>query len=303
MTWNPINMSRTLARADAADSSEAEGPAWAGHALRLDFFEAGSFRRVVKGWVHAKTVPYAILAQAVEGSYELRIGTGGRRRAVGAGRVLVVPAHRAAEFTHRDGARGEFEARWLHLRFAHRGRADFLERYELPFELPERESAELGGLMERALAVAGRAGDAPERLVCEQDVAGRALAILCGAARLRDEAEWPARRWPGIAAVLAQVRANPAAPVDGAALAKTAGMSPARFYAVFKAELGMTPMEWVRTVRLEEVARILVATDAKLARVAEAAGFADAFHLSHAFKAHFGVSPRDYRRNAARVHP
>lgn len=280
-----------------------EGPAWAGHPLRLDFFEAGTFRRAVKNWVHAKTVPYTILAQAVEGRYELRLGTGGPRRAIAAGRVLVVPAHAMAEFMHRDGARGEFEARWLHLRFVHRGRADFLERYELPMELPEQASAELGGLMERALAVAGRGGDDPERLVCEQDVAGRALAILCGASRRREGAARPAGRWPGIAAVLAQVRANPAASVDGAALAKVAGLSPARFYAVFKAELGVTPMELVRTVRLEEAARILVATDAKLARVAEAAGFADAFHLSHAFKAHFGVSPRDYRRNAARVHP
>lgn len=279
-------------------------PAWAGHPLRLDFFAAGTFRRTTRGWVHAKTVPYAILAQAVEGTYELRLGARGRRRRIGAGRVLVVPAHVAAEFTHRDGADGEFEARWLHLRFVHRGREDFLNRYELPVELGERESAEIGALIARALAMtAERAGEDPDRLVCEQDVGGRALAILCGAARRRVDAERRPGRWPGLAAVVAQVRANPAAPVDGAGLARAAGLSPARFHAVFRAELGVTPMAFVRAVRLEEAARFLVATDAKLARAAEATGFADAFHLSHAFKARFGVSPREYRRNAARLQP
>lgn len=252
--------------------------------------------------MHAKTVPYTILAQAVEGAYELRIAGGARRR-IGAGRVLVVPAHVAAEFTHRDGPGGEFEARWLHLRHVWRGRVDFLRRFDLPRELPARESAELGGLMERALAAARSPAGAPERLVCEQEVAARSLALVCGAAILRPEAERPAGAHPGIEFVLARVRANPVAPVDGAALAKAAGLSPARFYALFKAELGVTPMEFVRTVRLEEAARLLVATNEKLAGVAEATGFADAFHLSHAFKARFGVSPRDYRTNAARTQP
>jgi transcriptional regulator GlxA family with amidase domain len=57
----------------------------------------------------------------------------------------------------------------------------------------------------------------------------------------------------------------------------------------------------VRTVRLEAAARLMVAGGVKLARIAEATGFADAFHLSHAFKAHFGASPRAYRERAARV--
>lgn len=294
----PKNMSVNL----ASRVVEMDETAWSGHGLRLNFFEAGSFRRPVKGWVHAKTLPYTVLAQAVEGAYELR-RAGGARRKIGPGRVLVVPAHVAAEFTHRDGASGWFEARWLHLRYVWRDGTDFLRRYDLPWELPERESQEFGEWVKRVLAVAGMPADAPERLVCEQEAAGRVLGLLCGASKLHGEDEGAAGMHAGVALVLARVRANPAAMVDGASLAKTAGLSPARFYALFKQELGVTPMDFVRTVRLEEAARLLVATNAKLVRVAEATGFADAFHLSHAFKARFGVSPRDYRGNAARVHP
>lgn len=47
---------------------------FSGHPLQLDFFQTGTFRQKVDGWIHRKIVPYVILAQATEGIYEVRCG-------------------------------------------------------------------------------------------------------------------------------------------------------------------------------------------------------------------------------------
>ncbi|MFA6287005.1 MAG: AraC family transcriptional regulator [Opitutaceae bacterium] len=269
---------------------------FSGHPLQLDFFQAGSFRQKVGGWVHRKIVPYVILAQATKGAYEVRCG--GRHEALAPGRVLVVPAHTPVEFTHKDGPAGVMEARWLHLGFSLRGQFDFLGRFELPLQLPEKESGEIGRLISRALTANSLPDDGPEKLIVHHETAVRALGVLCRNLQPKADGRQAGRLWLRLDAVLSHIGENLAAPLSVEALAKLGGLSPARFHVVFKEATGDAPMNYVRTLRLEAAARLLVSADMKLDRVAEMTGFADAFHLSHAFKARFGVSPRDYRRSA-----
>lgn len=265
--------------------------------LQLDFFQAGGFRKAVKGWVHRKTVPYVILVQPVAGSYSVLCR--GRREVVQAGRVLTVPAYVPVEFTHHDGPGGEMAVRWLHLRYTYQGLTDFLARYDLPLQLSEADSGRIGRLIEQALKTNALAQGDPERLIRQHEIGARTLGVLCRGRRLNEHARRADARWQRLGSVLAHIRENLAAPMAVAMLARRSGFSPARFYAVFKEEFGVTPMEYVRTVRLEEAARLLVATESKLADIAGSVGLADAFHLSHAFKTHFGVSPREYRKSVA----
>ncbi len=267
-----------------------------GHPLQLDFFQAGSFRQKVGGWVHRKIVPYVILAQATEGTYEVRCG--GRHEVLGPGRVLVVPAHVPVEFTHQDGPAGVMEARWLHLRFSLRGQFDFLGRYELPLQLLQKESREIGRLISKALMANALSDEGPEKLILHHETAVRALGVLCRNLQPKADGRAVGRLWPRLGVVLSHIGENLAAPLSVEDLARLGGLSPARFHVVFKKATGAGPMNYVRTLRLEAAARLLVSVDMKLERVAGMTGFADAFHLSHAFKAHFGVSPRDYRRSA-----
>lgn len=267
--------------------------------MRLEFFEAGGFRSTVKGWVHRKTVPYTILVHAREGAYEVRQGD--RRGRAPAGRVVVVPAHAPVEFTHRDGPRGVMESRWLHLRYSLWGASDMLGRYDIPLVLGEEESRAIARLTSDALAAGALTDDA--RLIRHHEIAASVLGILTRERSPRPDALSRKSRWGRRDIVLAYIGDNLAAPLAGEQLARLAGLSTARFYAVFKEELGVTPMQYVRALRVESAARQLVGTDLKLAQVAEASGFADAFHLSHVFKAHHGVSPKEYRRRAKRVCP
>ncbi|RFU49574.1 helix-turn-helix domain-containing protein [Paraburkholderia sp. DHOC27] len=60
---------------------------------------------------------------------------------------------------------------------------------------------------------------------------------------------------------------------------------------------GLSPMRYAWTLRLEQAARLLSGTAKHPVRVKEVAyrcGFSDAAHFSRAFKARYGMSPRDF---------
>jgi AraC family transcriptional regulator len=79
-------------------------------------------------------------------------------------------------------------------------------------------------------------------------------------------------------------------------VAQAAGVHPAHlargFRTYFKTSLG----SYIRRLRVEFAARELVQSEASLATVALAAGFADQSHFTRLFKRHTGFTPNAYRR-------
>lgn len=63
----------------------------------------------------------------------------------------------------------------------------------------------------------------------------------------------------------------------------------ARFY---KHAFGAAPIAYHRALRLERAAALLASGGLSVAGVAELAGYSDAVAFSHAFRKHFGISPR-----------
>jgi AraC-like DNA-binding protein len=87
-------------------------------------------------------------------------------------------------------------------------------------------------------------------------------------------------------------------PADVSELATAYGMSRTRFSHYFRDATGEGPAHFMARVRLEEVARRLLQTDAPLAALARETGFADANHLCKAFRRVYGTTPGAYRRQA-----
>ncbi len=87
------------------------------------------------------------------------------------------------------------------------------------------------------------------------------------------------------------------ASTDLAAVAAESGLSYDTFRRRFAAQVGQTPAAFRSVHRLQTAATLLRLTDLTHREIARTLGFADEFHLSRRFRAHFGVSPRDYRRS------
>lgn len=64
----------------------------------------------------------------------------------------------------------------------------------------------------------------------------------------------------------------------------------------FDATVGTSPMAYLRQMRVERMARLLVSTDLSVAQAARSVGWKNQFHASQCFHTHYGISPTEYRR-------
>ena len=75
------------------------------------------------------------------------------------------------------------------------------------------------------------------------------------------------------------------------------GLSRVQMYRKVKALTGLTPVELLRTVRLEKARHLLRTTNEPISQVAYAVGFATPSYFTTCFKQEFGMYPADCREN------
>jgi transcriptional regulator GlxA family with amidase domain len=88
-----------------------------------------------------------------------------------------------------------------------------------------------------------------------------------------------------------------AEPLDVAALAAHAGVSPRTFARRFRAETGTTPLRWLLAQRVLEARRLLEESDLPVDEVAWRAGFGTAASLREHFRRVTATTPTAYRRS------
>lgn len=95
--------------------------------------------------------------------------------------------------------------------------------------------------------------------------------------------------------VLEHIDANLTDPSDLEELARIAHFSPFHFHRIFKGMTGETVGGYIRRRRLEVAADQLISKDLSITSLAFDAGFENSESFSRAFKAHFGLTPSQYR--------
>ncbi len=114
--------------------------------------------------------------------------------------------------------------------------------------------------------------------------------------RVRDEAADPWRL--PIAALMADLRADPAAAPTVAAMAGSLDLSVDHFTRVFRARAGVPPRAFLVQARLERARHLLADSALSVRRIAESCGFADdAFFCRHFAGHHGGMSPGAWRKS------
>ncbi len=80
------------------------------------------------------------------------------------------------------------------------------------------------------------------------------------------------------------------------ALADEVHLSRSQLVRAFDATTGLSPMAYLRKMRVERMARLLASTDLSVAEAARTVGWRNQFHASQCFHAHYGISPTEFRR-------
>jgi len=79
-------------------------------------------------------------------------------------------------------------------------------------------------------------------------------------------------------------------------LAHHAGLSRTSLAERFRESMGNTPLNYLRTVRMQKAMAALSESERSLEQIAREVGYTDAFSFSKVFKRTVGVAPRDFRR-------
>lgn len=99
--------------------------------------------------------------------------------------------------------------------------------------------------------------------------------------------------------VLAYIEQHLADDLSLAILARESFFSPFHFHRIFQGIVGETPVDFVKRVRLERSALMLMHNPTRsITQIAFACGFSSSAVFSRSFKEKFGTSPREWRQNS-----
>ncbi|WP_336790290.1 helix-turn-helix transcriptional regulator [Paenibacillus sp. MMO-177] len=82
-------------------------------------------------------------------------------------------------------------------------------------------------------------------------------------------------------------------------IAEAMNMSTTSISRVFKKATFKTILNYIIEVRMDEVSKLLLHSNESIGEIAERAGFSNSPHFYKSFKQYFGVTPTEYRKNAA----
>jgi len=78
-------------------------------------------------------------------------------------------------------------------------------------------------------------------------------------------------------------------------IAAEIGLSPSRFAHLFRSVVGVSPLRFLRQLRIERARQLLEETSLPIKDVMRQSGCTDKSHFSKDFRARFGVGARQYR--------
>lgn len=96
--------------------------------------------------------------------------------------------------------------------------------------------------------------------------------------------------------VIKAIEADYASPLSMAEIAAQAGLSATHFNRRFRQLLRITPMQYLRNVRIQAAERLLTTTSRSLAEIAIDVGYTDQSHLTKRFREVTGMTPAAYRK-------
>ncbi len=105
-------------------------------------------------------------------------------------------------------------------------------------------------------------------------------------------------QWLKLGAVMSHIEQRSSELLTLEQLARIAGASISTLHRIFRAALGVSPMEYVIRRRLERASALLRHTDLTITEIASQTGFTDSTFFSRQFRKRFGVTPREFRRRS-----
>lgn len=126
-----------------------------------------------------------------------------------------------------------------------------------------------------------------------------AMAYELGMTVLADVcAQTPVRHTPRIELLKRKLRGDPSQRMSVSEMARFAGFSRSHFARLFKQREGISPLDFLKEVRLRRALKLLYSDTATVKEIAYFCGIPDVNYFCRFFRKHTGMSPGEYRRRS-----
>lgn len=254
---------------------------------RLRYAEGGDFQMRNDGFLHCKTLPLYIFAQAYEGFYEIEAGN--EFAVCEEGGAFFTPPNVPLKIRHRvNAATGVMRVRYIHFIAETETGLDLFSGRKLQLALP---AAACAAPAERLAALLKN--DAPDEFYRTAEIL-HLLSQLHAFTTPAGNAELPLE----IEKLCNWIRRNAASAIRAEDLAGRAGMSRSKFFAQFRTVTGMTPGEFILRERIRHAAQLLLLHPSlSVKEAAEQCNFLTPYHFSRVFHRVMGEPPGRFRAN------
>lgn len=252
-------------------------------------FAKGSFHHSAnEGIKHIKELPYLSVVQATEGYYSFGFN-GESVSDTEEGGCFIAPASGRQEIIHHvNRESGVMSARWIFLEVLINKTGSIDTFFSFPLIPKKALSLEIGNSMNEIFATED---------CCDTMISCYKLIKI-----LLNNAEERPKMHSHTAKAISYITANYKKHITVSEIAESMHISPSRLYAVFSADMGSSPIQYLNHYRLSRSCFLLENTSDRISKVAEEAGFSDCFYFSKLFKNKYQISPSCYRKEFMRAH-
>ncbi|MDL2234097.1 AraC family transcriptional regulator [Ruminococcaceae bacterium OttesenSCG-928-L11] len=107
----------------------------------------------------------------------------------------------------------------------------------------------------------------------------------------------PAEKQDRICQALTYIHKNYGQDISVEELASLAHLSVSRFRTLFKARTGLSPLDYLTVLRINQARQLMMQTDMSVGEIAGATGYVDQLYFSRIFRKRTGFTPSAYRQN------
>ncbi len=234
------------------------------------------------GSCHSKVLPYLSVVQAVEGSYDIQLDNGAMHN-TGNGGFFIAPSNVYQRIVHNtDLASKSMICRWVFIKVKINDVYDFDEKFSFPTILPEEVKAEMNSVFDRLFDTDNAFN---ESIYYYQIV--KLLSLVA------DEKEQPSS--PYIEQALRYIKDNYREKISVEDIAHKTHLSTSHLFAVFKKQMGVSPICFLNNYRMSIAAELLQGTTKSINQIAAEVGVSDSIYFNKMFKKHYQMSPTEYR--------
>jgi AraC-like DNA-binding protein len=258
--------------------------------LRFEYYGGGLTplrQPQTTGW---RTMPFALISQNPHGRSRLDLVDSSHENGV-ARRACCVRAgiRHCCTLISKESL-----SRWVHVRFVVLGGIDLFALINPPLFIEGDQGLRIGDINEKLVHHMNRSPHTFQDALRRNELGLELLQAVFAGVDISASAEG-FRRAQRILPALEYIHQNLHRPVMLPDLAKRVHLSPSRFHAVFRGDLGISPRDYIQRHRVQKSQELLITTSMNLAEIAESVGYASQFNFSRIFKKSCGVSPSRYR--------